>query len=96
VKLFELSIAWKYLLPKRGQLSVALISLISITVISLVVWLILVFFSITQGLEKGWIDKLISVTAPVRITPTDAYFNSYYHQIDFLSRASDYSPRRIG
>jgi lipoprotein-releasing system permease protein len=96
VKLFELSIAWKYLLPKRGQLSVALISLISITVISLVVWLILVFFSITQGLEKGWIDKLISVTAPVRITPTDAYFNSYYHQIDFLSSASDYSPRSIG
>lgn len=93
--MFELSVARKYLTPRWRQLSVSIISLISIVVIALVVWLIVVFFSVTNGLEKSWIDKLIALTAPVRVTPTDAYYRSYYHQIDSISSASDYNLKNI-
>lgn len=93
--MFELSVACKYLLPRRRQLSVSIISLISIFVIALVVWLIVVFFSVTDGLEKSWVNKLTALTAPVRITPTDAYYRSYYYQVDRISEASDYSAKTI-
>lgn len=94
--MFELSVACKYLIPRRRQISVSIISLISILVIALVVWLIVVFFSVTDGLEKNWVNKLTSLTAPVRISPTDAYFNSYYYQIDSISDESGYSHKTIG
>lgn len=94
--LFELSVACKYLIPRRRQISVSIISLISILVIALVVWLIVVFFSITDGLEKNWVNKLTALTAPVRITPTEAYYNSYYYQADSISDASGYSYKTIG
>lgn len=93
--MFELSVACKYLRPRWRQLSVSIISLISILVISLVVWLIVVFFSVTQGLEKRWVDKLIALTAPIRITPTEAYYTSYYHQIDSISGQSNYNLKTI-
>lgn len=93
--MFELSVAWKYLLPRRRQLSVSIISLISIFVIALVVWLIVLFFSITSGMEKHWISKLIAVTAPIRVTPTPAYYQSYYYQIDSVSLAADYAHKSI-
>ena len=94
--MYELSVAWKYLIPRRKHLSVSIISLISVLVISLVVWLILVFFSVTEGLEKGWMDKLTALTAPVRITPTEDYYQSYYYRIDGVSEESDYSTKSIG
>ena len=94
--MFELSVACKYLIPRRRQMSVSIISLISILVITLVVWLIVVFFSVTDGLEKNWINKLTALTAPVRITPTEAYYNSYYYQVDSLSDATGYSHKTIG
>lgn len=94
--MFELSVACKYLLPRWRQLSVSIISLISILVISLVVWLIVVFFSVSDGLEKGWIHKLTALTAPLRITPTDTYYQSYYYQVDGLSAESDFSYKSIG
>lgn len=94
--MFELSVACKYLRPRWRQLSVSIISLISILVIALVVWLIVVFFSVTTGLEKRWVEKLIALTAPIRIVPTEAYYNSYYHQIDSLSEKSNYSLKTIG
>lgn len=94
--MFELSVACKYLLPRRRQLSVSIISFISILVISLVVWLIVVFFSVTDGLEQSWIRKMTALTAPVRITPTEAYYSSYYYQVDALSHNSDYGAKTIG
>lgn len=94
--MFELSVASKYLLPRRRQLSVSIISLVSILVISLVVWLIVVFFSVTEGLEKSWINKLTALTAPARITPTDAYYKSYYYQADTISADSGYTHKSIG
>lgn len=93
---YEFSIALKYLLPRVKQISVSIISLLSILVISLVVWLILVFLSVTDGLEKGWIEKLVTINAPLRITPTPAYYNSYYYQIDSVSQASDFHAKNIG
>jgi lipoprotein-releasing system permease protein len=93
--MFELSVACKYLLPRRRQLSVSIISIISVLVISLVVWLIVVFFSVTDGLEKSWIQKLTALTAPIRITPTEAYYSSYYHQIDSVSGSSGYNHKTI-
>lgn len=94
--MFEFSVACKYLIPRRRQLSVSIISLISILVIATVVWLVVVFFSVTEGLEKSWISKLTALTAPVRITPKEAYFNSYYYLIDSISDASNYSLKTLG
>lgn len=68
----------------------------SVLVISLVVWLVLVFLSVTAGIEKNWLRKLTSLHAPVRISPTDAYTSSYYYQIDGLSAASHYTLKTIG
>lgn len=94
--MFELSVAAKYLTPRWRQLSVSIISMISILVIAMVVWLIVVFFSVTNGLTNSWIEKLIGLTAPVRITPTDAYYNSYYYQVDGISTESEYTLKTIG
>jgi lipoprotein-releasing system permease protein len=93
---FELKIALKYLLPKKKSLSSALISLMSVVVISLVVWLVLVFLSVTSGIEKNWVKKLTAMHAPVRISPTSEYYNSYYYQVDALSAASNYTYKTIG
>lgn len=94
--MFELSVACKYLIPRWRQLSVSIISLVSICVIALVVWLIVVFFSVKDGLENSWIDKLIALTAPIRITPTEKYYNSYYYHIDSISSKTDYTHKTIG
>ena len=94
--MFELSIALKYLIPRRKQLSVSLIALMSVVVISLVVWLVIVFLSVTEGIERGWLEKLTQLNAPIRITPTSDYYASYYYQIDSVSAASNYSYKTIG
>lgn len=93
--MFELSVAAKYLTPRWRQLSVSIISLISILVIALVVWLIVVFFSVIHGLQNSWTQKLIALTAPVRVTPTAAYYNSYYYKIDQISSKANYSPKSL-
>lgn len=93
--MFELFFVKSYLWPKKKQLSVALIGLLSLFVISTVVWLLLLFLSITEGIEKNWLSKLTSLNAPIRITPTENYYNSYYYQIDSISKASNYSLKSI-
>ncbi len=94
--MFEFRVALKYLLPKRKAISTALISLISVVVISLVVWLVLVFLSVTTGIEKTWLKKLTALNAALRVTPTDAYFQSYYYQIDRLCLSSNYAFKTLG
>jgi lipoprotein-releasing system permease protein len=93
---YELKIALKYLLPKKRSLSATLISLMSVVVISLVVWLVLVFLSVTAGIEKNWLKKITSLHAPVRISPTPEYYRSYYYQVDSHSALSDYTLKTIG
>jgi lipoprotein-releasing system permease protein len=94
--MFELSIAFKYLIPRWRQLSVSIISLISILVTALVVWLTVVFFSVSYGLEKSWVQKLIALAAPVRVVPTNDYYRSYYYLIDSISDHSDYALKSLG
>jgi lipoprotein-releasing system permease protein len=72
-----------------------LIALMSVTVISLVVWLIVLFLSVTDGIEKTWLDKLTSLHAPVRITPTQDYFSSYHYLSDTISQKARYTPRTL-
>ncbi len=93
--MFELFFVKSYLWPKKKQLSVALIGLLSLFVISTVVWLLLLFLSITEGIERTWLSKLTSLNAPIRITPTENYYNSYYYQIDSIAAASNYSLKTI-
>lgn len=93
---FELTVALKYLIPKWRQLSVSIISLISVLVISLVVWLVVLFLSVTEGIERKWIEELVALNAPVRMTPTEAYYHSYYYEVDGLSLDSNYTTKTIG
>lgn len=94
--MFELSIACRYLLPRRRQLSLSIIALVSVLVISLVVWLILVFFSVTHGIEKRWLDSFVTFNAPLQLTPTEHYFRSYYYQVDQYAADSGYEHKTIG
>lgn len=93
--MFELNLALKYLLPKKSALSRTIISLVSVVIISLVVWLVLVFLSVTSGLEQNWLNKLTTLNAPIRLTPTDAYYSSYYYLSDSVSAASNFSFKNI-
>jgi lipoprotein-releasing system permease protein len=93
--LFELSVALKYLIPRKKQLSVSLIALLSVVVISLVVWLVLVFLSVTEGIERGWLQRLTALNAPLRITPTADYYASYYYKADAISARSEYGSKNI-
>jgi lipoprotein-releasing system permease protein len=92
---FEFSVIRKYLVPQRKQLSVALIASMSVGVIALVVWLVLIFLSVTEGIEKNWLEKLTTLNAPVRINPTEAYYSSYYYLSDSLSSSSHYTAKTI-
>ncbi|NGX39710.1 MAG: Lipoprotein-releasing system transmembrane protein LolE [Chlamydiae bacterium] len=94
--LFELSFIKKYLTPKRKHLSSSLIALLSVSVITLVVWLIVVFLSVTEGIERSWIQKLTALNAPVRLKPTSEYFASYYYNVDSFSTASHYLSKTLG
>ncbi|MCE5293184.1 MAG: FtsX-like permease family protein [Chlamydiales bacterium] len=89
--MFELSVARKYLIPRVRQLSVSIISLISVFVIAIVVWLSIVFFSAQEGIERSWTEKMVALTSPIRLTPTDQYYKSYYYQIDAYSSASTFA-----
>jgi lipoprotein-releasing system permease protein len=94
--MFEFFIALKYLIPRKRALSTSIIALLSVFVISLVVWLVLVFLSVTTGIEKNWLQKLVSLNAPIRLAPTSAYYSSYYYQIDSVASASQYTYKTIG
>jgi lipoprotein-releasing system permease protein len=94
-RLYELKIALHYLRPRWRHLSSSIISCISTVVIALVVCLIVVFFSVTHGLEQSWLHKLVAITAPVRIKPTPDYYQSYYYLADSVSAAADYSLKSI-
>lgn len=83
------------MLPQRKRLSLTLIALMSVFVISLVVWLLVVFLSVTEGIEKNWLGRLTSLNAPVRITPTEEYYRSYYHLVDEHSYASRYEKKNF-
>lgn len=94
--MFEVAVALSYLKPRRCHLSASIISTIAVIVIALVVWLVVVFFSVTHGLQESWLKKLVTVTAPAKLVPTDDYYRSYYYLIDSVSSRSDYTTKSIG
>lgn len=83
-------------MPQRKQLSVSLVTLLSTTVIALVVWLLLVFLSVTEGIERNWLFKVTALNGPIRIAPTEHYFSSYYYNVDLVSQASQYNFKTLG
>ncbi|MBI5273511.1 MAG: FtsX-like permease family protein [Chlamydiales bacterium] len=93
--MFEFSVLRKYLIPRKRHLSVSLIGLMSLVVISSVVWLILVFLSVTSGIEKNWLTKLTQLNSPIQIIPTQNYYNSYYYLIDGYAFNSSYQTKSI-
>lgn len=93
---FELSFVRKYLTPRKKQLSVSLITFMSVGVIALVVWLLLLFLSVTEGIERTWLQKLTALNAPIRIQPTERYFSSYYYNADLFSSSSHFASKTIG
>lgn len=94
--MFELSFIKSILTPRKGQVSTSLIALLSVTMITLVVWLVAVFLSVTEGIEQGWLKKLTALNAPLRLQPTEEYFNSYYYNVDKYSQASSYLSKTLG
>ena len=94
-RMFELSILRKYLVPRKRHLSVTLIAALSVVVISAVVWLVLLFLSVTEGIEKTWLKKLTSLHAPLRITPTTDYLASHHYLIDTISQKAGYTARSL-
>ncbi len=93
--MFEIKTALSYLIPRRKQLSVSVVGLIAIGVIQAIVWLILVFFSTTEGIEHGWSEKITGVLGPMQVVPSASYFESPLCQIDAYSNQSNDQPLRI-
>lgn len=61
--------------------------------IAVVLWLLLVFVSITQSIEHQWLSKMTALSAPLRIKPSQAYLNSYFYLIDQYCEASNYKSK---
>lgn len=93
--MFEFSVIRKYLIPKKRHLSVSLIGMMSFFVIASVVWLILIFLSVTTGIEQNWLSKLTQLNAPLQITPTESYYRSYYYLADQYAASSLYQTKTI-
>jgi lipoprotein-releasing system permease protein len=93
---FELGLALKYLIPRKKSLSSSFVAAVSALVIALVVWLVLVFFSVTQAMESGWLNKITAFSGSFRIQPNEAYYSSYYYQSDAFARASNYTHKTLG
>jgi lipoprotein-releasing system permease protein len=93
--MYEIRTALSYLIPRRGQLSISVVGLIAVLVIQAITWLILVFFSTTEGFEYRWSQKIIGAVGPLRVAPTSSYFESPYYQIDLYSGANSFAPQRL-
>lgn len=46
-------------------------------------------------MEKAWLKKLTSLNAPIKITPTETYKRSYYHLVDTVSSASEFTTKSL-
>jgi len=94
--MFELGLALRYLIPRKKSLSASLVALLSTSVIALVVWLVLVFFSVTRAMESTWLEKITSLNGSIRIAPKEAYYNSYYYKSDAFALSSNYAHKTLG
>jgi lipoprotein-releasing system permease protein len=67
----------------------------AVLVIQAITWLVLVFFSTTEGIEQRWSQKIIGLVGPMRVIPTAAYFDSPWYQLDFYCTRSGFAPKRL-
>ncbi len=88
--MFALKTIFRYIIPKKGEISSSLMSFISLFIITLVTWLSLVFLSIADGIERGWIYRLTSIHGPLKILPTENFHESYYSKVDLYKYDSNY------
>lgn len=93
--MFEFSIALRYLLPSKSLRTLSFVGILATLVISVVLWLLFVFVSITHSIENQWLSKMTALSAPLRIKPSKAYFNSYYYQIDEHTEKSNYRVKSL-
>lgn len=92
----ELLLAFKYLIPRKKRFSSSVVSVFSVGIIALVIWLSVVFMSVIHGLQQRWVGDLAKLHASIRIEPSDKYYESYYYQIDSHAEASQYVYKTIG
>ncbi len=93
--MFELKTIYRFIIPRKGEISSSLMSFISLFIITLVTWLSLVFLSVADGIERGWVQRLTSIHGPLKIVPTEAYHSSYYNKIDLYKYDSDYRTKSL-
>ncbi|MGR3952013.1 MAG: hypothetical protein QRY74_03810 [Chlamydia sp.] len=92
---YEISIALSYVLPKKREFHIGFIGLLSSITISVVIWAVLVFFSITGQFERRWSEKITALLGPIQIAPTSSYFDLPENRIDTLSHQTGFTPRRF-
>lgn len=93
--MFEFSVMKRFLWPNQTKGSTRLLVAISLLVITSIVWLTLVFFSVMDGIEHRWLEKFTALHPPLRVVPTSAYYSSYYYNIDTISSSSHYSKKSL-
>ena len=93
--MFELSLLSSLVAPRRGRWSNSLLAILSTGVIALVVWLVIVFFSVTEGLERGWLGRLTALHGDLRITPTAGYFEAYGTRVQTWSEQAGWRLRSL-
>lgn len=86
---------WHFLRPSKRALARSSITLLASSVISLVVALVIVYTSVTSGIERRWIHQLSTYWAPLRIVPSSTYESSYFNQMSQFSLSTGYSPHSL-
>ncbi len=93
--IFEISTALSYVLPKKHHFYIGFIGLLASFAISAIVWVILVFFSVTGRFEERWSEKIELLLGPLQIKPTEKYFVLPESRLDEFSFEAGYAHRRL-
>lgn len=92
---YEFSLVRKYLFPHRKPPYISLLTFVSFFVITIVTWMSLLFFSINDGIESTWLNKLTSISSSIRIVPSEKYYSSQYYLNDSFAEKANYTLRTL-
>ena len=84
----ELMISWRYLLTRRKEKFISLISVISILGIAIGVMALIVVIAVMSGFDKDLHDKVIGNYAHINLTGFKSIDNSEYENISRIVRAN--------
>lgn len=87
---------WHFLKPTTRARARSAISILATLIIALVVALTLVYTSVTHGIEQRWERQISTFWSPLRLIPTNQYYNSYVYRIPLFCSARDYSYQTLG